>query len=193
MFKRWTSWWHCRKSPPIIKAIRRYPLEFMRFYKTFNYDLIQKLLRYLSLDQGGELAGWPLHRAKQLCMYCIWHLSSDLMLRALHSSLALSKLQHLWGKYFLKVLKTESYKLRIKNPGYIPFFIITISEALHSQVHCRHTIGMSTCPHCNEVQPCNLYIGCTLCPFIALRELKASWWVDLCILIEGCGAAGGDP
>lgn len=66
MFKRWTSWWHCRKSPPITKAIRRYPLEFMRFYKTFNYDLIQKLLRYLSLDQGGELAGWPLHRAKQL-------------------------------------------------------------------------------------------------------------------------------
>ncbi len=34
---------------------------------------------------------------------------------------------------------------------------------------------MSTCPHCNEVQPCNLYIKCTLCPFIAWRELKVSW------------------
>lgn len=56
-----------------------------------------------------------------------------------------------------------------------PFFIIAISEAVHIQINCRHTIGMSTCPHCNEVQPCNLYIKCSLCPFIAWRELKASW------------------
>lgn len=59
------------------------------------------------------------------------------------------------------------------------FFIIVILEALHHQINCRHTIGISTCPHCNEVQPCNLYIKCTLCPFIAWRELKASWWVAL--------------
>lgn len=55
------------------------------------------------------------------------------------------------------------------------FIITTVSEALLSQINCRHAIGMSTCPHCNEVQPCNLYIKCTLCPFIACRELKASW------------------
>lgn len=59
------------------------------------------------------------------------------------------------------------------------FFIITISGALHGQINRRHTVGMSTCPHCNEVQPCNLYIKCTLCPFIAWRELKASWCFSL--------------
>lgn len=55
------------------------------------------------------------------------------------------------------------------------FFIIATSEALNSQINHRHTTGMSTCLHCNEVQPCNLYIKCSLCPFIACRELKASW------------------
>lgn len=67
------------------------------------------------------------------------------------------------------------------------FFIITISEALHCQINGRHTIGMSTCPQCNEVQPCNLYIKCSLCPFIAWSELKASWCFAFYVGVRGRG------
>lgn len=71
-------------------------------------------------------------------------------------------------------------------------FIITIPEVLHCQINCRHTIGMSTCPQCNEVQPCNLSIKCSLCPFIAWRELKASRCFALrSPVFQGAGGGGG--
>lgn len=177
-FFRW--WFNWQIFRPFYIVVPRATLLAWVERKPQSVILRVGLWRIFSKEMArlSSLISWPLHVLYMVTsmMQCdTIHMDSPL-----HLPWAWSKLQHLWGECYIKVtsphcVKTESYKLWIKHPAYIPFFIITISEARHRQINCRHTIGMSTCPHCNEVQPCNLYIKCILCPFIAWRELKASW------------------